>query len=120
MKAQPNRYSILVAPTGRARCRACKGLVACGAVRLVMLAVVSERPRRVTKFVRHGTCVSGELAKLVLQAMVAMSSDVDKVPVVGEVGGEELERLECTRRCAGRGGTQRKFTANFVRCLTAN
>ena len=86
MKAQPNRYSISVAPTGRARCRACKGLVACGAVRLVTLAVVSERPRRVTKFVRHGTCVSKELAKLVLQAH---GGDVDKVPVVGEVAWAE-------------------------------
>ena len=99
MKAQPNRYSISVAPhvapTGRARCRACKGLVACGAVRLVTLAVVSERPRRVTKFVRHGTCVSKELAKLVLQAH---GGDVDKVPVVGEVGGEELERVRAALR----------------------
>ena len=95
MKAQPNRYSISIAPTGRARCRACKGLVACGAVRLVTLAVVSERPRRVTKFVRHGTCVSKELAKLVLQAH---GGDVDKVPVVGEVGGEELERVRAALR----------------------
>ena len=97
MKAQPNRYSISIAPTGRARCRACKGLVACGAVRLVTLAVVSERPRRVTKFVRHGTCVSKELAKLVLQAH---GGDVDEVPVpvVGEVGGEELERVRAALR----------------------
>ena len=42
MKAQANRYSLSVAPTGRARCRACKGLVARGEVRLVTLAVVSE------------------------------------------------------------------------------
>ena len=75
--------------------RACKGLVACGAVRLVTLAVVSERPRRVTKFVRHGTCVSKELAKLVLQAH---GGDVDKVPVVGGVGGEELERVRTALR----------------------
>ena len=95
MKAQPNRYSISVAPTGRARCRACKGLVACGAVRLVTLAVVSERPRRVTKFVRHGTCVGGRLAVMVLEAH---GGDVDKVPVIGEVSGEEVERVRAALR----------------------
>ena len=62
MRAQANRYSISLAPTGRARCRACKRLVARGAVRLVTLAVVSERPRRVTTFVRHGTCVNAAFA----------------------------------------------------------
>ena len=90
MKAQPNRYSISVAPTGRARCRACKGLVACGAVRLVTLAVVSERPRRVTKFVRHGTCVSAAQAALVLEAY---GGEADQVPVVGDVPGDDVKRV---------------------------
>ena len=63
MKAQANRYSLSVAPTGRARGRVCKGLVARGEVRLVTLTVVSERPRRVTKFVRHATCVRCGIGK---------------------------------------------------------
>ena len=94
MKAQPNRYSISVAPTGRARCRACKGLVARGTVRLVTLAVVSERPRRVTKFVRHGTCVNGRLAAMVLGA----HGDADNVPVIGEVSGDDVERVRAALR----------------------
>ena len=44
---------------------------------------------------RHGTCVSKELAKLVLQAH---GGDADKVPVGGEVGGEELERVRAALR----------------------
>ena len=68
MKAQPNRYSISAAPTGRARCRVCKGLVARGGVRIVTLAVVCDRPRRVTKFVRHADCVDAAFARLVLRA----------------------------------------------------
>jgi hypothetical protein len=39
--------------------------------------------------------VSKELAKLVLQAH---GGDVDEVPVVGEVGGEELERVRAALR----------------------
>ena len=42
MKVHPNRYSISVAPTGCARCRACKALVAKGTPRLVTLAVVCQ------------------------------------------------------------------------------
>ena len=98
MKAQPNRYSISVAPTGRARCRACKGLVACGAVRLVTLAVVSERPRRVTKFVRHGTCVSAAQAALVLEAH---GGEADQVPVVGNVPEDDVNRVRAVLREMG-------------------
>ena len=96
MKAQPNRYSISVAPTGRARCRACKGLVACGAVRLVTLAVVSER--RVTKFVRHGTCVSAAQAALVLEAH---GGEADQVPVVGNVPEDNVKRVRAMLREMG-------------------
>jgi hypothetical protein len=95
MKAQANRYAISLAPTGRARCRACKGLVTKGAVRLVTVAVVSERPRRVTSFVRHTTCVNAALAALVLKAS---DGDADKVPVVGPVGAEEVEEVRAILR----------------------
>ena len=100
MKAQPNRYSISVAPTGRARCRACKGIVARGGLRIVTLAVVCERPRRVTKFVRHAECADAAFARVVLRA----HGKVENVPAVGAidietVGGvrEQLQALASVR-----------------------
>ena len=87
MKAQPNRYSISVAPTGRARCRACKGLVARGKARIVTLAIVCERPRRVTKFVRHAECVDAAFARVVLLA----HGSAEDVPVVGAVDMEMVD-----------------------------
>ena len=87
MKAQPNRYSISVAPTGRARCRACKGLVARGGLRIVTLAVVCERPRRVTKFVRHADCVDAAFARVMLLA----HGSAEDVPVVGAVDMETVD-----------------------------
>lgn len=92
MKAQPNRYSVSVAPTGRARCRACKALVAKGSPRVVTLAVVCQRPRRVTTFVRHATCVDAAFAGLVRGA------HGDDVPVVGEVEPDVLERVRASLR----------------------
>ena len=91
MKSQPHRYSLSAAPTGRARCRACKQVVGRGEVRLVTLAVVCERPRRVTKFVRHVSCVDSALAKSVLSAS---GGDVERVPVVGSVDSSEVERVK--------------------------
>ena len=98
MRAQANRYSISLAPTGRARCRKCKGLVARGAARIVTLAVVCERPRRVTNFVRHASCVDAAFAALVLEAN---GGDEDKVPVVGVLSNEEVESVRAVL-CRGR------------------
>ena len=89
MKAQPNRYSISVAPTGRARCRACKGFVARGGLRIVTLAVVCERPRRVTKFVRHAECADAAFARMVLRA----HGKVEDVPLVGAVDIEVVDKV---------------------------
>ena len=93
MRAQANRYSISLAPTGRARCRACKGLVARGAVRLVTLAVVSERPRRVTTVVRRGTCMNAAFAPHVLIKGANDDGDAEKVPVVGPVSADAVESV---------------------------
>jgi hypothetical protein len=102
MKACPNRYSISVAPTGRARCRACKAPVAKGTPRVVTLAVVTLRPRRVTSFVRHATCVDAAFAALVLEAS---GGDEDRVPVVGVLSDEEVESVRAVlRRGRERGG----------------
>ena len=95
MKAQANRFGISIAPTGRARCRACKGLIARGAARLVTVAVVCERPRRVTRFVRHAACVDAAFAALVLKAN---GGDADRVPVLGPVGKEDVEAVRAILR----------------------
>ena len=60
-------------------------------MRLVTLAVVSERPRRVTKFVRHASCVDPALAKSVLRAS---GGSVERMPVVGPVDSIEVERIK--------------------------
>ena len=72
----------------------CKALVARGAPRVVTLAVVCQRPRRLTTFVRHVGCVDAAFAGLVLGA----HGDIELVPVV--VGGEPevLERVRASLR----------------------
>ena len=60
-------------------------------MRLVTLAVVCDRPKRVTKFVRHAACVDSALAKSVLGAN---GGDVESVPVVGSVDSDRLARVK--------------------------
>lgn len=55
-----------------------------GTARLVTLAVVCERPRRVTTFVRHVACVDTKLAALI------RSAHGNEVPVVGKVEPEAI------------------------------
>lgn len=80
MKARPPTYSISLAPTGRARCRVCKGRVERGEVRVVTHAPV--RPNRTTRFVRHVTCVDAAFAA----AMLAIHGTVERIPVAADVG----------------------------------
>ena len=99
MKARSNSYSISIAPTGRARCRVCKGLVARGEVRIVTYAPVCEKPRRSTCFVRHAVCVDAALA-----AAVLMAGGVGKVKVVGPVDPGAVESVRESLRslvCVG-------------------
>ena len=63
-KTQRSTFSLDAAPTSRARCRGCKGVIGKGEARLVTHAFV--RPGRTTRFVRHVRCVSVELAREVL------------------------------------------------------
>ena len=81
MKSRGNAFAIDCAPTGRARCRACKGRVSKGEVRLVTYAAVCTWPRRSTVLVRHARCVNAAFARAVLDVHGA----VDHVPVVGDV-----------------------------------
>ena len=57
-------HTIDVAPTGRARCRKCKGIVEKGSVRIASTVFVC--PGRYTVLVRHGECVDAGFARGVL------------------------------------------------------
>ena len=88
MKARASRFSISRAPSSRARCRACKGLIDKGEIRIVTLASVSSwpMPRRSVKLVRHTRCVTKSFAAAVLEA----HGTVENVPVLGGVSPEEV------------------------------
>ena len=92
MRKQADRvkHSISVAPTGRARCRKCKGLVGKGSVRLVTWALVCERPRRSTAFVRHVGCVNRAFAAAILRSHGGTALNV---PVIGDVSVEDVDRV---------------------------
>ena len=74
-RTQPSTYSISFAPSGRARCRGCKGVVDKGELRFVTHAFV--RPGRGTKFVRHVGCVTAA----VMREVLVIYGHVDRVPV---------------------------------------
>ena len=90
MKARESKFSISRAPSSRARCRACKGVIEKGDVRIMTLAAVSSwpMPRRSVSLARHARCVTPAFAATVLKVHGA----VEKVPVVGELTIEELAR----------------------------
>ena len=60
-----------------------------GGLRIVTLAVVCERPRRVTKFVRHAECADAAFARMVLRA----HGKVEDVPLVGAVDIEVVDKV---------------------------
>ena len=83
-KTKPHTFSIGRAPTGRAMCRSCKGVVGKGEARLVTHA--SVRPGRSRDFVRHVKCVSAEL----LKAIIATHGSVERVPVEASMDADAL------------------------------
>ena len=87
-KTRPSTYSIGLAPTSRATCRACKSVVGKGEMRIVTHAFV--RPGRSHDFVCHLKCATSALAK----AMVRMHGSVERVPTAKGIDGEEL-RVVC-------------------------
>ena len=88
MKVGESRFAISRAPSGRARCRTCKGLISKGDIRIVTLAAVSSwpMPRRSVSLVRHTRCVTKPFADAVLKEHGAF----DNVPVLGDVSPEEV------------------------------
>ena len=60
MKARESKFSISRAPSSRARCRACKGVIEKGDLRIMTLVAVSSwpMPRRSVSLARHARCVT--------------------------------------------------------------
>jgi hypothetical protein len=87
-KTRPSTYSIGLAPTNRATCKACKERVGKGEMRIVTHAFV--RPGRSHDFVNHLTCATPAL----VAAMVNVHGSVERVPVAEEVDGEKW-RVAC-------------------------
>ena len=88
-KARKSTYRIGIAPTGRARCRGCKRLIALGETRIVITAFVL--PGRVTMLSRCSCCIDARLAAAVLDVY----GTADRVP--REPG---LTDIEAARVCA--------------------
>ena len=86
--ARPTVYKLSVAPTGRARCRVCKGLVGKCELRLEACAFVM--PGRRTMFVTHAACVTTAQARDIL----SVYGCVERVP---SGGGASPERVEEAR-----------------------
>ena len=86
-RSQPNTHEICIAPSGRAKCRKCKGMVAKGSVRIATTAFV--RPGRATMFVRHACCVDGSFARAVL----AVYGSAARVKATSGVSEKEASRV---------------------------
>ena len=84
-KARPNTYLIDLSPSARAHCRACKGAVGKGELRVVTRAFVC--PGRWTQFVRHMNCVSASLARQIL----AVHGSTEAIPVGAGVDADAAE-----------------------------
>ena len=92
-RAQPSTHRLSVAPSGRAKCRVCKGLVAKGEVRLETCAFVC--PGRRTVFMTHALCVT----KAQVKDIMSVYGSVVRVPV--EVGADAERVHEVQSRMAG-------------------
>ena len=86
-RQRPSKFWVGLAPSGRAKCRACKQHVEKGEVRLVVLASVCAG--RSCKLVHHTRCVSSQLAKAVME----VCKNVNCVPISGDVSAEECREI---------------------------
>ena len=84
-KTKPNTYSLGVAPSSRAKCRGCKGVVSKGEVRVVTHAFV--RPNHATYFVRHVRCTT---AVCVASIMLKAHGSIDRVPTDSSMDPETV------------------------------
>lgn len=81
-KTRPNTYSLGLAPSSRAKCRACKRAVGKGEVRVVTHAFI--RPGRCTYFVRHASCATVAF----VASMLRSHSSIERVPVDSSMDAE--------------------------------
>jgi len=89
-KQKQSTYRLSVAPTGRARCRRCRTVIAKGETRLEVCAFV--RPGRYTMLLRctAPACIDAPLSA----AILSVYKHPDRVPVDEElVGSAEAHRV---------------------------
>jgi hypothetical protein len=86
-RARPHKFSYGLAPTGRARCRGCKGTIGKGELRLVTRVFIM--PGRSRDLVRHAGCMTAALAK----AMIAAHGSLERVPASADVDAAALAEL---------------------------
>lgn len=82
-KQRPSTYHISLAPTSRARCRACKSRVEKGQLRVTITAFV--RPGRSTQFVRCVHCLDAKFGAAVL----AVYGTATRLPAAADVAVED-------------------------------
>ena len=99
-KTRPNTYSLGLAPSSRAKCRACKKVVEKGEARIVTHAFV--RPGRGTYFVRHARCLTARFVASIL----SVHGSIERVPVDASMDAETatatralLEQLLTNPKC---------------------
>ena len=71
-KTRPHAFTFDRAPTGRARCRKCRRIIACGAERVVIHAFV--RPNRATHRMMHAACAETVLGAVGVEVHESMGS----------------------------------------------
>jgi len=97
-KQKQSTYRISAAPSGRARCRRCRTVIAKGETRLEVCAFV--RPGRYTMLLRctAPACIDAPLSA----AILAVYKHPDRVPIDAElVGSAEAHRVVGAITCAG-------------------
>ena len=97
-KQKQSTYRLSVAPSGRARCRRCRTVIAKGETRLEVCAFV--RPGRYTMLLRctAPACIDAPLSA----AILSVYKRPDRVPVDAElVGSAEARRVVRAITCAG-------------------
>ena len=86
-KTRPHRYTLDLAPTGRAQCRTCKRKIERGEARLVIDMFV--RPGRGTRRAVHAQCVSSKMA---MDIQRVLGGSVDRLPATGSMDTDEAAR----------------------------
>ena len=97
-KQKQSTYRISAAPSGRARCRRCRTVIAKGETRLEVCAFV--RPGRYTMLLRctAPACIDAPLSA----AILSVYKHPDRVPIDAElVGSAEAHRVVGAITCAG-------------------